>query len=79
MVLGEPEGLVKTIFDAKSGELLGAHMGGAEVTELIQGFVVAMGLEATEAELMHTVFAHPTLSEAMHESVLAAWDRALHI
>jgi dihydrolipoamide dehydrogenase len=79
IALGEPEGLVKTIFDAKSGELLGAHMVGAEVTELIQGFVVAMGLEATEAELMHTVFAHPTLSEAMHESVLAAWDRALHI
>ncbi len=79
LALGEPEGLVKTIFDAKSGELLGAHMVGAEVTELIQGFVVAMGLEATEAELMHTVFAHPTLSEAMHESVLAAWDRALHI
>jgi dihydrolipoamide dehydrogenase len=79
IALGEPDGLIKTIFDAATGELLGAHMIGAEVTELIQGFVVAMGLETTEAELMHVVFAHPTLSEAMHESVLAAYDRALHI
>ena len=73
------DGFVKTVFDASSGELLGAHLIGAEVTELIQGFVVAMGLETTEAELMHTVFAHPTLSEALHESVLDAWGRALHI
>ena len=79
IALGEPDGFVKTVFDASSGELLGAHLIGAEVTELIQGFVVAMGLEATEAELMHTVFAHPTLSEALHESVLDAWGRALHI
>ncbi len=79
LALGEPDGFVKTIFDASSGELLGAHLIGAEVTELIQGFVVAMGLETTEAELMHTVFAHPTLSEALHESVLDAWGRALHI
>ena len=79
IALGETDGLIKTVFDAGTGELLGAHMVGAEVTELIQGFVVAMGLETTEAELMHTVFAHPTLSEMMHESVLAAYDRALHI
>ncbi|WP_076364445.1 dihydrolipoyl dehydrogenase [Phaeovulum vinaykumarii] len=79
IALGEAEGLIKTIFDAKTGELLGAHMVGAEVTELIQGFVVAMGLETTEAELMETVFPHPTLSEMMHESTLAAWERALHI
>ncbi len=79
IALGESDGLVKTVFDAKTGELLGAHMIGAEVTELIQGFVVAMNLETTEAELMHTVFAHPTLSEMMHESVLEAYDRALHI
>jgi dihydrolipoamide dehydrogenase len=79
IALGEPDGLVKTIFDAATGELLGAHMIGAEVTELIQGFVLAMNLETTEAELMQTVFAHPTLSEAMHESALEAWDRALHI
>ncbi len=79
IALGESDGLVKTIFDAKTGELLGAHMIGAEVTELIQGFVVAMNLETTEAELMHTVFAHPTLSEMMHESVLEAYDRAIHI
>jgi len=77
--LGESEGLVKTVFDAKTGELLGAHMIGAEVTELIQGYVVAMELETTEAELMHAVFPHPTLSEMMHESVLAAYDRALNI
>ena len=78
IALGEPEGLVKTIFDAKTGELLGAHMIGAEVTELIQGYVVAQTLETTEAELMHTVFPHPTLSEMMHESVLDAYDRAIH-
>ncbi|MEE2672511.1 MAG: dihydrolipoyl dehydrogenase [Myxococcota bacterium] len=79
IALAEPEGLVKTIFDASTGELLGAHLIGAEVTELIQGFVIAMSLETTEAELMQTVFPHPTLSEAMHESVLQAWDRAIHI
>jgi len=78
IALGEPEGFIKTIFDEKTGELLGAHMVGAEVTELIQGFVVAMGLETTEAELMHTVFPHPTLSEMMHESVLDAYGRAVH-
>jgi len=79
IALGETEGLVKTIFDAKTGELLGAHMIGAEVTELVQGFVVAMNLETTEAELMHTIFAHPTLSEMMHESTLEAFGRAIHI
>lgn len=78
VALGEAEGLVKTVFDAKTGELLGAHMVGAEVTELIQGFVVAMGLETTEEDLMHTVFPHPTLSEMMHESVLDAYGRAIH-
>ena len=78
IALGEPEGLVKTIFDAKTGELLGAHMVGAEVTELIQGYVVGRSLETTEAELMETVFPHPTLSEMMHESVLDAYGRALH-
>ncbi len=79
VALGEPEGLVKTIFDAKTGRLLGAHLVGAEVTEMIQGFVVAMQLETTEEELMHTVFPHPTVSETMHESVLAAYGRAIHI
>ncbi|MCW7545093.1 dihydrolipoyl dehydrogenase [Aurantimonas litoralis] len=79
IALGEPEGLVKTVFDAKTGELLGAHMVGAEVTELIQGFVIAMGLETTEEELMHTVFPHPTLSEMMHESVLDAYGRVIHM
>jgi dihydrolipoamide dehydrogenase len=79
IALGEAEGFVKTVFDAKTGELLGAHMVGAEVTELIQGYVVARQLETTEAELMETVFAHPTLSEMMHESVLGAYGRALHI
>ena len=79
IALGEPEGMVKTVFDAKTGQLLGAHMVGAEVTELIQGYVVAMGLETTEAELMHTVFPHPTLSEMMHESVLDAYDRVIHM
>jgi len=78
IALGEPEGLVKTIFDAKTGELLGAHMVGAEVTELIQGYVIGKTNELTEAEFMHTVFAHPTLSEMMHESVLSAYNRAIH-
>lgn len=78
IALGEPEGLIKTIFDAGTGELLGAHMVGAEVTELIQGYVVGKTLETTEAELMETVFPHPTLSEMMHESVLSAYGRALH-
>ncbi|MFN0263672.1 dihydrolipoyl dehydrogenase [Tepidamorphus sp. 3E244] len=79
IALGEPNGLVKTIFDEKTGQLLGAHMVGAEVTELIQGYVVAMTLETTEEELMHTVFPHPTLSEMMHESALDAYGRAIHI
>ncbi len=79
IALGEPEGLVKTVFDAKTGQLLGAHMVGAEVTELIQGFVVAMQLETTEEDLMHTVFPHPTLSEMMHESVLDAYGRVIHM
>jgi dihydrolipoamide dehydrogenase len=79
IALGEPDGLVKTVFDARTGELLGAHMIGAEVTELIQGFVVAMNLETTEEELIHTIFPHPTLSETMKESVLDAYGRALNI
>ena len=79
IALGDDAGLVKTVFDAETGELLGAHMAGPEVTEMIQGFVIAMGLETTEAELMHTVFPHPTVSEAMHEAVLAAYTGALHI
>ena len=78
IALGDDEGLIKTIFDSKTGALLGAHMIGPEVTELIQGYVVARALETTEAELMHTIFPHPTLSEAMHESVLDAYDRAIH-
>jgi dihydrolipoamide dehydrogenase len=78
IAMGEPEGMVKTIFDAKTGELLGAHMIGAEVTELIQGYVIARTLETTEAELMHTVFPHPTVSETMHEAVLDAYGRAIH-
>jgi dihydrolipoamide dehydrogenase len=78
IALGEPEGMIKTVFDAKTGELLGAHMVGAEVTELIQGYVVARTLETTEADLMRTVFPHPTLSEMMHEAVLDAWGRAIH-
>ena len=78
IALGEPEGMVKTVFDAKTGELLGAHMVGAEVTELIQGYAVARTLETTEAELMHTVYPHPTLSEMMHEAVLDAYGRAIH-
>ena len=79
IALGEAEGLIKTIFDAKTGELLGAHMVGAEVTELIQGYVVGRQLETTEEDLMNTVFPHPTLSEMMHESVLDAYDRVIHM
>ena len=78
IALGEPEGLIKTVFDAKTGALLGAHMVGAEVTEMIQGFVIARQLETTEAELMETVFPHPTISEAMHESVLDAYGQVIH-
>jgi dihydrolipoamide dehydrogenase len=78
IAMGEPEGLVKTVFDAGTGELLGAHMVGAEVTELIQGFAIARTLESTEAELIATVFPHPTVSETMHEAVLAAYGRAIH-
>ncbi len=79
IALGEPEGLVKTVFDAKTGALLGAHMVGPEVTEMIQGYVIARTLETTEQELMHTVFPHPTLSEAMHESVLDAYGKVIHM
>ena len=79
IALGEPEGLCKTIFDKKTGQLLGAHLVGAEVTELIQGFVIAMNLETTEEELIEAVFPHPTLSETMHESVLAAYGRVIHV
>ncbi len=79
IALGEPEGLVKTVFDATTGELLGAHMIGAEVTELIQGFAIARQMEAVEEDLMHTIFPHPTLSEMMHESVLDAYGRVMHI
>ncbi|MEM9577207.1 MAG: dihydrolipoyl dehydrogenase [Pseudomonadota bacterium] len=79
IALGEPEGMIKTIFDKKTGELLGAHMVGAEVTELIQGYVVGRQLETTEEDLMNTVFPHPTLSEMMHESVLDAYDRVIHM
>ncbi|HER19695.1 MAG TPA: dihydrolipoyl dehydrogenase, partial [Chromatiales bacterium] len=79
IAMGEPEGMVKTVFDGNTGALLGAHMVGAEVTELIQGYVVAMGLETTEAELIHAVFPHPTLSEMMHESVLDAYGRVIHV
>jgi dihydrolipoamide dehydrogenase len=78
IAMGEAEGFIKTVFDAKTGELLGAHMVGAEVTEMIQGYVIAMTNELTEAELMHTVFPHPTMSEMMHESVLSAYGQALH-
>ena len=77
IALGEPEGMVKTIFDKKTGQLLGAHMIGAEVTELIQGFVVAMNLETTEEDLMHTIFPHPTLSEMMPESVRDAYGKMI--
>jgi dihydrolipoamide dehydrogenase len=79
IALGEPEGFVKTVFDAQTGELLGAHMVGPEVTEMIHGFTIGRTLETTEAELMETVFPHPTISETMHESVLAAFGRAVHI
>jgi len=79
IALGEPDGMIKTVFDTKTGQLLGAHMVGAEVTELIQGYVVAMKLETTEEDLMHTVFPHPTLSEMMHESVLDAYGRVIHM
>jgi len=79
IALGEPEGFVKTVFDAETGELLGAHMVGAEVTEMIQGYAITMQMEGTEADLMHTVFPHPTLSEMMHESTLDAYGRALHM
>src|SRR5689334_694323 len=78
IALGEPDGLVKTVFDAKTGRLLGAHLVGAEVTELIQGFVIAMNLETTEEDLIHAVFPHPTLSEMMHESVMDAYGRVIH-
>jgi len=79
IAMGEPEGMVKTVFDAKTGELLGAHMVGAEVTELIQGYAIAKTLETTEAELIRTIFPHPTISETMHEAVLDAYGRAIHI
>ena len=78
IAMGEPEGMVKVVFDAGSGELLGAHMIGAEVTEMIQGYAVAKTLETTETDLMHTVFPHPTVSETMHEAVLDAYGRAIH-
>jgi len=78
IALGEPEGFIKTIFDKKTGEFLGAHLVGPEVTELIQGFAIAKKLETTEEDLMETIFPHPTLSEAMHESVLDAYDRVIH-
>jgi len=79
IAIGHTDGFVKTIFNEKTGELLGAHMVGAEVTEMIQGYVIAMNLETTEEELMHTIFPHPTLSESMHESVLSAYGKAIHI
>lgn len=79
IAMGEPDGMVKTIFDAKTGALLGAHMVGAEVTEMIQGYTIARTMETTEAELIHTVFPHPTISESMHESVLDAYDRVVHM
>ena len=79
IALGEPEGMVKTVFDEKTGALLGAHMVGAEVTELIQGYVIARQGELTEQDLAHTVFAHPTISETMHEAVLDAEGRVLHL
>ncbi|MBS0638814.1 MAG: dihydrolipoyl dehydrogenase [Acetobacteraceae bacterium] len=78
IAMGEPEGMVKTVFDARTGELLGAHMIGAEVTEMIQGYTIARTLETTETDLMHTVFPHPTVSETMHESVLDAYKQAIH-
>jgi dihydrolipoamide dehydrogenase len=78
IAMGEPDGLVKTVFDAKTGALLGAHMVGAEVTEMIQGYAIARTLETTEQELMNTIFPHPTISETMHEAVLGAYGRAIH-
>jgi dihydrolipoamide dehydrogenase len=78
IAMGEPEGMVKVVFDANTGELLGAHMVGAEVTEMIQGYAIAKTLETTETDLMHTVFPHPTVSETMHEAVLDAYGRAIH-
>jgi dihydrolipoamide dehydrogenase len=78
IAMGEPDGMVKTVFDAKTGELLGAHMIGAEVTELIQGYTIARTLETTETELINTIFPHPTVSETMHEAVLDAYKRAIH-
>jgi dihydrolipoamide dehydrogenase len=79
IAMGEPEGIIKTVFDAKTGELLGAHMAGPEVTEMIQGYTIAKTMETTEVELMETVFPHPTISEAMHEAVLDAYGRVIHI
>ncbi len=79
IAMGEVEGMIKTVFDAKTGEMLGAHMVGPEVTEMIQGYTIARGMETTEAELMHTIFPHPTVSETMHEAVLDAYGMALHI
>ena len=79
IAINDTDGLVKTVFDRSTGALLGAHMIGPGVTEMIQGFAIAMGLETTEVELAETIFAHPTLSEAMHESVLAAFDRTINI
>ncbi|HIE69996.1 MAG TPA: dihydrolipoyl dehydrogenase, partial [Planctomycetes bacterium] len=79
IALGEPEGLVKTIFDATTGRLIGAHMIGAEVTELIHGFVIALQVEATQGDIIHSIFPHPTLSEIMHESALSASGRAIHM
>ena len=78
LTMGEPEGMVKVVFDAGTGELLGAHMCGAEVTEMIQGYAIARTLETTETDLMHTIFPHPTVSETMHEAVLDAYGRAIH-
>jgi len=78
IAMGEPEGMIKTVFDGKTGELLGAHMVGAEVTEMIQGYTIARTLETTETELINTVFPHPTVSETMHEAVLDAYKRAIH-
>jgi dihydrolipoamide dehydrogenase len=79
IAMGEPEGLIKTIFDARTGELLGAHMVGPEVTEMIQGYTIAKTMETTEEELMHSIFPHPTISEAMHEAVLDAYGRVIHM
>jgi dihydrolipoamide dehydrogenase len=78
IAMGATEGFVKVVFDADSGELLGAHMVGEEVTEMIQGYTIARGLETTEAELIESILPHPTMSAAMHEAVLAAYERALH-